>query len=431
MSSLPWEAHAAWLADVTTTRQLCLLAQQERALEQAKAGENREAQANAERQIASLCRQLIAKDPHTFRAYLEAIVSDSADVLRTQWQSQERERSQIAEGMAWLNRLDVVVSPLNSLSLLPPYSFALELHFRLARPYLSRDDDPFYVIDNPVRKDKVFQVPFVSSTSWKGGLRSVATRSLLHDYRPLLPGEPPADSAGRESLLPALWYERARRVMLFGNEKQSEARWLNRWLRPRLFRDPENEGPQDKADRVRGEIRSLQTSFERYLLDHHYRTEKIEGRQGRLFCFPTFFDQIALEMINPHDRERRVGTKPILFECVPAGTSGFFRLLYVPYDFPSQVTPDEAALKEHLQDNLPLVAQTAHTLLNVYGFGAKTSSGFGVIESKLPPTADGKPGGWLYLRDGQGRISPWWTKTINGLLKLSGAIKAKLEASRE
>jgi CRISPR-associated protein Cmr2 len=102
-----------------------------------------------------------------------------------------------------------------------------------------------------------------------------------------------------------------------------------------------------------------------------------------LFCFPTFFDQIGLEIINPHDRERRVGKNPILFECVPAGATGTFRLLYVPYDFPGEVTPNGGKLLEQVQADLPLVAEAVRDLLTVYGFGAKTSSGFGTAEDRL------------------------------------------------
>lgn len=52
-----------------------------------------------------------------------------------------------------------------------PFSFFLQLRFILEKPYFSKDDDEFYPIDNPVRKDKVFKVPMVSPSTWKGNLR--------------------------------------------------------------------------------------------------------------------------------------------------------------------------------------------------------------------------------------------------------------------
>jgi len=53
----------------------------------------------------------------------------------------------------------------------PKYSFFLQFVFTLAKPYLSKDDNDFYIIDNPIRKEKVFKVPLVSASSWKGNMR--------------------------------------------------------------------------------------------------------------------------------------------------------------------------------------------------------------------------------------------------------------------
>lgn len=47
----------------------------------------------------------------------------------------------------------------------------LEIRFTLESPWYSKDDRPFHVLDNPVRKDRVFGVPFMSAASWKGLLR--------------------------------------------------------------------------------------------------------------------------------------------------------------------------------------------------------------------------------------------------------------------
>ena len=49
--------------------------------------------------------------------------------------------------------------------------FGIEVSFTLETPWYSKDDRPFHVLDNPVRKDRVFGVPFMSAASWKGLLR--------------------------------------------------------------------------------------------------------------------------------------------------------------------------------------------------------------------------------------------------------------------
>src|SRR2546429_1125851 len=63
-------------------------------------------------------------------------------------------------------------APKVDLAILPRYSFVLQLTFTLAQPYISRDEQDFYIIDNPIRKDKVFGLPYVASTSWKGSLQA-------------------------------------------------------------------------------------------------------------------------------------------------------------------------------------------------------------------------------------------------------------------
>src|SRR5207248_3303015 len=52
---------------------------------------------------------------------------------------------------------------------------------------------------------------------------------------------------------------------------------------------------------------------------------------GSLYFFPTFFTRKGMEIINPQDREKRAGSLPIPFESVPAGSTGTFTLLYVPF----------------------------------------------------------------------------------------------------
>ena len=58
--------------------------------------------------------------------------------------------------------------------------------------------------------------------------------------------------------------------------------------------------------------------------------ESEEFSRGSLYFFPTYFDRIGLEVINPHPRDTGAGKQPIYFECVPPGTEGVFTILYVP-----------------------------------------------------------------------------------------------------
>jgi len=101
---------------------------------------------------------------------------------------------------------------------------------------------------------------------------------------------------------------------------------------------------------------------------------------GRLVNYPTFFDNIDLEVINPHSRKTKAGTLPIYLECVPIGAKGFFSLLYVPFDLIGQ---DGAKIRAEASKDLKTVAEGLSALMLRYGFSAKRSSGFGVAEDRL------------------------------------------------
>lgn len=269
-----------------------------------------------EDEAVKLRKQLLAAaDPTVIHAYLESTNLESTkvadpDAFRTAWQNASRKvdaRKSLRTGGLEALWDAYLATPTLDLAPLPPYSFSVQFTFTLAKPYMSKDDNPFYIIDNPIVRDKVFRLPLVRPSSWKG------------------------------SLCAALWQLGHRR---------------------------ENDDPQIK--RLFGEARADDS-----------------GQAGRLVFFPTFFDATSLEIINPHDRQRKVGKNPILLECVPPGATGVFSLLYVPFD---RIGRDEAEARAEVVADLPLVAEALQAMLTTYGFGAKTSSGFGVAQETIKGT---------------------------------------------
>jgi CRISPR-associated protein Cmr2 len=255
-------------------------------LEQAKKQRNKDARQQAEREIEKTAAKSVQIEPHLSYLWYETKGSDLKNPVRDAWQN-HLAANPIPSEFQFLPKL-------SDLDRLPHLSFMLHIPFKLRKPYLSKDDRAFHLLDNPVRKDKVFQTPMVASTSWKGALRA-ALWQLGH----------PKDD---EQI-----------IRLFGDAREDEA-----------------------------------------------------GQAGRLYFYPTFFDKIGLEVINPHDRKTGVGKNPILIECVPTkDATGEFILLYVPF---GEVKRSEVA------EDLNLVAAGVKAMLTVYGFGAKTSSGFGVAE---------------------------------------------------
>lgn len=195
-----------------------------------------------------------------------------------------------------------LVESLPDLSSLPVGASTIRFGFTLTSPYISRDDTALHLLDNPVKKEWVFKVPYVASTQWKGGLRAAVRgqKEWDNDHPDLL----------------------------------------------RLFGEANDERPE-------------------------------QGKSGCIYFYPTFFDRLGLEVINPHDRQTGAGSQPILMECVPAGTTGHFTLLYAPLDC---IGADPAVTRRQVAEDLALLAQGLEALFTLYGFGAKTSSGFGLAE---------------------------------------------------
>ena len=227
--------------------------------------------------------------------------------FRTEWQKSNRELPCL-EWMQTNKFEENFKTPKIDLDVLPSFSFVLQFTFTLAQSYISHDEQDFYIIDNPVRKDKILGLPYVASTSWKGSLRATLWRKAK-----------------------GYTEENEYIYRLFGNKKGEEVQ------------------------------------------------EKLHA--GRLYFFPTFFGHKALEMINPQNRAARAGEKPIVFESVPARiTQGIFTLLYVPFD---RVGQDEKETRKQVAEELKIVAEGLQAMFRIYGFGAKTSDGFGLAKEEI------------------------------------------------
>ncbi|NLI41431.1 MAG: hypothetical protein GX421_09675 [Caldisericales bacterium] len=232
----------------------------------------------------------------TFK-YLEAIgYSDGENCVK---QVYLRRRKNADYGCSFaketFNKIDAT-----ALDILPLYSFIIEFDFTLKKPYISKDDENFTIIENSIKRERILGCPYIPGSTWKGCLRS------------------------------ALWHEGMKEddeqiTRIFGNERQNKE------------------------------------SF----------------RQGRLHFFPSFFDKVDYEIVNPHDRKTRTGTVPILIESIPSGSNSKFSLLYVPFDLAGKEKEESA--KQMLED-LKVIAKGIEAMFTVYGFGAKTSSGYGIAK---------------------------------------------------
>ncbi|MCB8954652.1 MAG: hypothetical protein H6650_21825 [Ardenticatenales bacterium] len=242
--------------------------------------------------------------------------------------------------------LDQSSRSLPDLSLLPFGTFALHFTFTLTSPYLSKDDTALHLLDNPMKKEWLFKLPYVASTQWKGTLQATMVKQLVEWWQGL--GEAEQSQRMQRKQFVA---QRIQLTRLFGTEIENTRRYLVQC-------------GDEKLDRW----------YKRYVRRFLSSTGFLAGR---LYFYPTFFDQLSLEVINPHDRETGAGKLPIYFEAVPAGASASFTLLYTPLD---RVGEDATETRRQVFADLQLLAEGLESLFTVYGFGAKTSSGFGLAE---------------------------------------------------
>ncbi len=188
---------------------------------------------------------------------------------------------------------------------------AFQVDFELLTPWYSKDDRVFHLLDNPVRKDRVFGVPFMAASSWKGMLRwacrmQAGLRKHLERNNGTLDG----------------WRDPDWILHLFGHEK---------------------------GEKEHGQL-----------------------HQGALVFYPTWFDRISFEVINPHSRQRRAGTQPIYYEVVPPGGKGTLSLLYAPWPLMKpEAKPEEV---------LPRLLEAIEALLTTCGISAKRTVGWGTAK---------------------------------------------------
>lgn len=203
---------------------------------------------------------------------------------------------------------------------------SLAVTFQLQAPWFSKDDVPFHVLDNPVHRDRVFGAPFMPASSWKGLLRwAVRMKSE--------PGLLTHLEQNENNL--SDWKDSKEVVHLFGNQRH--------------FHNERDSGNE--------------------------RAEAEHFQRGALAFRPTWFDKVGFEVINPHDRAKKAGTNPILYEVVPPGATGTLNVLYAPL-------PGVAAPGVDRRKALSLLVDAIKALITEYGFSAKRTSGWGIATIK-------------------------------------------------
>ncbi|NLV77631.1 MAG: CRISPR-associated protein [Tissierellia bacterium] len=256
-----------------------------------------------------------------------------------------------------------------------PGSFGIWCEFELESPYFSKDDDNLYIIQNPIIKEMISKIPMVKGSSWKGFLSSVALNKLRENVE--------------SKDIPSIISCYLSFVRIFGTGSET-FRELEREIK-KAIGEAERKNSTKLTETlfqycvfdlgININIKKDGTSINKQLIDEIIKKQneqKVKNifsvNKGRAIFYPTYFNKINYEVINPHDREKRVGINPIFYEVVPKGAIGIFQLIYIPHN---GILLEENVLKSEMESDKEFIEKILKEALENVGIGAKTKLGWG------------------------------------------------------
>jgi len=206
----------------------------------------------------------------------------------------------------------------HDLEYLPQNSVLIKIPFTLKKPYTSKDKDEFHIVymKKKDKKAKVFKYPIVRDKY-----------------------------TGLPVVRPAAW--------------KGHLRFAAEMLEI-------NEEDETEKKKIRKIIRRLFGS----------KPDENKALKGRLYFFPTFFKtEPARDVITPLQRSSRTpASGPIDLEVIEPKNKGELYLLYFPYP------KGEGYKEEEVEEDLKFLADALKLMLYTYGFSAKKTAGFGVVD---------------------------------------------------
>lgn len=258
-----------------------------------------------------------------------------------------------------------------------PSSFIMQCKFRLKSPYHSRDDDEFYIIDNPVMKDKIWKIPMVRGSSWKGAFMKAALAKLndyveqgkINDVIKYYLSILRIFGAGSED------FRKVEDIIKEFNQKTDQGKLINALISYSLEEIGVNlklkiDG-KNVIDKLWENIKKKGNSS--------YFEDMFKVKRGRAIFYPTYFNKLSLEVINPHKRKTKAGTQPIYYEVVPKNTEGIFQAVYIPYD---AIQAPLEEIKKQAADDQEVLKSLLVDVLEERGIGAKSKLGWGKAKVK-------------------------------------------------
>ncbi len=273
---------------------------------------------------------------------------------------------------------------------LPQNSTLIKISFILKKPYTSKDEGEFHIIGDDYLFSWGNRKQLINYLKKKYGINLKYNYINVEDDQITFRKDDMFGIIFKEGIFAHLKINNEMKDSFIIEQKNSERKlYAFRIFENPIVKDKFTGLPMVRPSTWKGHLRFAADRVEceecekKEIIKRIFGTESEDGKalKGRLYFFPTFFkEKEEKDVITPLDRTTRTpvsGRAPIPIEVMKPKSKGEFYLLYVPY-------PKGKDFKvKQVEEDLKFLAEVLRLMFYTYGFSAKKTSGFGVVEEKL------------------------------------------------
>lgn len=277
--------------------------------------------------------------------------------------------------------VDDLYPELEDLKNLPQNSVLIKISFTLKKPYTSKDEGEFHIIEEEdafIWKDKQTLIKYLKKKNVSLKEEDI---KIEDDRITFENGE-----VFKEGVFAYLKIsDGIKDWFIIIQENNNENLYTFKVFENPISRDKFTGLPMVRPTTWKGHLRFAAEKVEwngeeerKRIISRLFGSESGDetALKGRLYFFPTFFkDEVERDVITPLKRDTRTPARgPIFLEVMKPSKGGEFYLLYVPYP------KGKDFIENEIEEDLKFLAKALKLMFYTYGFSAKKTSGFGVIE---------------------------------------------------
>jgi len=281
---------------------------------------------------------------------------------------------------------------------LPKNSVLIKISFTLKKPYTSKDEGEFHIIEEDFLFRWRDKRKIKRGLNGRYGLKLDEKNIKIEDNRIVFKNDRIEGKIVKNDEFATVFINDKLVDILIVKKEENEINvYSSKIFENPLVRDKFTGLPMVRPSTWKGHLRFAAERVEwekeedkKKIIQRLFGSESGEEKslKGRIYFFPTFFEEEAKrDVITPLKRDTRTPVSgPISIEIMKSKAEGEFYLLYIPY-------PKEKDLREEeVKEDLKFLAEALKLMFYTYGFSAKKTSGFGVIEKLKEDNIEVHPG---------------------------------------